>query len=366
MSLEPNALENPDIGRPPGGKGLDIDFDCSRNFVKWLKLNDVSIMFSTYQSGKIFFIGHNPDNTLSIFERTFNRCMGMYADPNTIYLSTLYQLWRFENVLGKDQDYNGFDKLYVPQMAYTTGDLDGHDVAIDEHGQPIFINTLYSCIATVSDSHSFRPIWQPKFISKLTPEDRCHLNGLAMENGKPRFVTAVAATDIYDGWREHRAGGGIVIDVDSNEIVCEGLSMPHSPRLYQDKLWLTNSGTGEFGFIDVNKGSSKFEAVAFCPGYARGVSFVNNYVIIGLSQPRDKTFTGLPLQDNISEKNISPRCGMQIIDINTGDCVHHMTFNTIIKELYDVVLVPGVKKPMAIGMVNDEIHNIITIQNLAS
>jgi uncharacterized protein (TIGR03032 family) len=116
---------------------------------------------------------------LSIFNRTFERCMGLWASSERLYMSSLYQLWRFENAFAPGQEHNGYDRLYVPQLAWTTGDLDIHDIAVDGAGRPVFVNTLFSCLASVSESHSFMPLWQPPFISKLAAEDRCHLNGLA-------------------------------------------------------------------------------------------------------------------------------------------------------------------------------------------
>ena len=143
-----------------------------------------------------------------------------------------------------------FDACYVPRETFVTGELDAHDVGLLADGRIVFVNTLYNCLATPSERHSFTPIWKPPFISKIVKEDRCHLNGLAMEDGVPRYVTAVSKSDTIDGWRDRRIDGGIVIDVQSGEIVIGGLSMPHSPRLYRGKLWVLNSGTGELGWVE--------------------------------------------------------------------------------------------------------------------
>src|SRR5579863_8060421 len=193
----------------------------------WLAEQGISIAFTTYQAGKVFFIGLQPDRKLSVFERTLNRCMGMCLSGETLYISTLYQLWRFENALDPGQLHNGYDRLYLPQVGWITGDLDIHDIAIDVLGRVVFVNTLFGCLATVSESHSFVPLWKPPFLSKLAPEDRCHMNGLAMENGNPRYVTCVSESDVADGWRDHRTGGGVVVDVRENKVVVRGLSMPH-------------------------------------------------------------------------------------------------------------------------------------------
>jgi uncharacterized protein (TIGR03032 family) len=332
----------------------------SRQFSAWMAEQRVSLAFTTYQTGKLFLIGLQPDGRLSIFERTFNRCMGLWASQQTLFMSSLYQLWRFENALAEGQLHSGYDRLYVPQVGYTTGDLDIHDVAVDENGQIVFVNTLFGCLATVDHRHSFVPLWRPPFISRLAAEDRCHLNGLAMVEGRPKYVTAVSQTDVADGWRDRRRDGGCVIDVDSNEVVVEGLSMPHSPRWYKGRLWLLDSGTGYFGAVDSKKNT--FERIAFCPGYIRGLAFAGDYAVVGLSKPREnKTFTGLELDDNLTEKGVEARCALQVINLRSGDVVHWLRIDGIVEELYDVVTLSGVVRPMALGFKTDEIRRVITV-----
>ena len=339
-----------------------LEFSASRQFNSWLQEQNLSLAFTTYQAGKAFFIGLQPNGKLSIFERSFDRCMGLYAYENTLYLSSLYQIWRFENPLAAGQTNNGYDALYVPQMSYITGDLDVHDLIIEQSGKLVFVNTLFSCLATVSQTHSFKPIWQPPFISKLAAEDRCHVNGVALKDGKAGFITVVGKTDIADGWRDNRQNGGCIINVQTNEIIAEGLSMPHSPRWYQDKLWVLNSGTGEFGFINIKQGT--FKPIAFCPGYLRGCAFSGNYAIVGLSQSRDnKTFADLPMNNKLEQQGVEPRCGLMVIDLNTGDIVHWLRIQGVVKELYDVAVLPGIKRPMAIGFKSDEIRRVISIED---
>jgi uncharacterized protein (TIGR03032 family) len=340
-------------------KSPALEISASRQFTSWLASQNISLAFSTYQTGKLFLIGL-ASGKLSVFERTFERCMGLWTSSDRLYMSSLYQLWRFENALEPGQLQNGYDRLYVPQVGYTTGDLDIHDIAVDNNGRVIFVNTLFSCLATVSESYSFIPLWQPPFISRLAAEDRCHLNGLAMENGEPRYVTAVSTSDVADGWRDRRHNGGCVIDVASNEIVVSGLSMPHSPRLYRDKLWLLNSGTGYFGTVDVKAGT--FTPVTFCPGYLRGLAFGGDYAVVGLSKMRgNKTFSGLALDDNLAAKDVEPRCGLQIIDLRSGDIVDWLRIQGMVEELYDVAVLPGVRQPMALGFKSDEIRRTITV-----
>lgn len=343
-------------------KKPSFELSTSRQFQNWLKSENTSLIFTTYQIGKVFMLGTNVDGSLHVTERTFPRCMGLGTNKNTntFWMSTLFQLWRFDNSLtaGKYKDY---DRVYLPQTAYTTGDLDIHDVIIDENDRPVFVNTLFSCLATTSESHSFKPLWQPPFISKLVPEDRCHMNGLAEKDGKPAYVTIVGKSDASDGWREHRQNGGIVMDVQTNEIVCEGLSMPHSPRWYNDKLYVLEAGTGYFGYINFE--TKTFERVAFCPGFLRGLDFVGNYAVVGMSGVRkSKTFSGLELDENLKKANTQPRCGLQIINLETGAAEHWVRLEGVVEELYDVKALPQVTRPLLIGTKKDEIRTMISME----
>jgi len=263
--------------------------------------------------------------------------------------------------LGEGQAYESYDRVYVPVNGHTTGDLDIHDLAVDGAGDLVFVNTLFGCLATVSETHSFVPLWRPPFVSRLAAEDRCHLNGLAMAEGRPRYVTAVGETDVADAWRDHRQSGGVLVDVDANEVVLRGLSMPHSPRLHGGKVWLHDSGTGRFGHIDGKRGT--FEPVAFCPGYLRGLAMVGDFAVAGLSRPRadNHTFAGLALDDALEKGGVEARCGLVIIDLRSGDIVHWLRIEGVVNELYDVAVLPGVQRPTALGFKTDEINRVITI-----
>jgi uncharacterized protein (TIGR03032 family) len=351
----------------------------SRHFLDWLAEMRVSLAFSTYQTGKIFFVGRKPDGGISIFERTFNHCMGLWASPGgrTLWLGAKFQIWRFEQAPAEVMPYRsasvegddagvpawterGYDVAYVPRVGYTTGDIDAHDIAVDSGGRVIFVCTLFGCLATLSERASFQPLWRPKFLSALVPEDRCHLNGLAMHDGRPAYVTAVADSDVADGWRDRRRDGGCVVDVSSGEIVARGLSMPHSPRMYRGRLWLVNSGTGEFGSVDLMTG--RFELIAFFPGYLRGLAFIGDYAVVTLSKPRHVTFHGLELDERLRERGAEPQCGLQVIDIRSGTVAHWLRLDgSLVTELYDVVILPGVRQPMAVGFKTNEIERLLLV-----
>src|SRR5215207_6209225 len=286
--------------------GEKFALTSSRNFPEWLAATGSSVAFTTYQAGKLFLLGVRPDGRLSVFERTFARSMGLgvSVDGLSLVLATQYQIKRFDNVLPDGQaSPEGFDAVYAPHAGWVTGDVDAHDVGFASDGRPLFVNTKFSCLATVSDGHSFRPIWTPPFISRLAPEDRCHLNGLAVADGLPRYVTAVSRSDAADGWRDRRADGGIVIDVEKNEIVVDGLSMPRENR----------------------------------------------------------TFSGLPLDAALQSRNTDPRCGLAIIDLETGDMTAWVRIEGVVRELYDVAVLPNVRRPSLIGFKTDEVRYVLSI-----
>ena len=353
-------MPGPSDPAEPAPAEPQFELTTSRQFPNFLAEHKLSIAFTTYQAGKLFLLGLKADGRIAVSERTLERCMGLVASPGALHVATLYQIWRFRNVLEPGVMHEEHDALYAPRMSWVTGDLDVHDLGVLPDGRPVFANTLFSCVAKVSGTDSFVPLWKPRFISKLAAEDRCHLNGLAMEGGVPRYVTVVGQSDVADGWREHRADGGCVIDMQSGEVVAGGLSMPHSPRLHAGKLWLHNSGTGEFGWVDVQAG--RFEPVAFCPGYLRGLSFAGDYALVGLSQARgNRTFSGLALDAALASRNAEARCGLMVIDLKTGDAVHWVRLAGVVQELYDVAILPGVRRPTAIGFKADSIRRVITV-----
>jgi uncharacterized protein (TIGR03032 family) len=337
-----------------------LEVTCSRHFTAWMAEQRLSLACTTYQTGKVLLFGRKPDGDMAVFERNFSRCMGLWGDGETLWMSTLYQLWCLENMLRPGEVYQGHDRLYVPKCGHTTGDLDIHDIVVERGGRVVFVASKFNCLATLNVRYSFTPLWRPRFISKLAAEDRCHLNGLALEDGRCRYVTVVAATDVIDAWRDRRRDGGVVVEVPSGDTIASGLSMPHSPRVHGGELWLLNSGAGFLGRID--RKSGKFEPVTFCAGYLRGLAFVGDYAVVGLLRPRHhKTFGGLALDEELTKRGGEARCGLHVIDLRTGDVAHWVRLEGMVTELYDVIVLPGVGRPMAFGFRTDEIQRTIAV-----
>jgi len=351
-------------GTPPAAPETKTTYSMSGGFPRLLGRLNVSLGFTSYQSGKLYLVGRNPKKGgLMVDERLFPKAMGLAAEGRTLVLATLFQIQRFENVLEPGQAINHTqDACYVPRVTYTTGVLDAHEIGLMADGRIVFVNTAYNCLAVPSERHSFAPLWMPPFISGLVEEDRCHLNGLAMAEGRPRYVTAVSRSDTVDGWRDRRANGGIVIDVDTGDIVCTGLSMPHSPRLANGQLWVLNSGTGELGEVDLATGT--FRPHTFCPGFVRGLAIHGRHAFVGLSKPRYKRFEGLALDEKLKAADSEPWCGVQVIDLDTGTCVEWFRIDGAVAEIFDVTVLPGVACPMSLGFASNEIKTLITYEGL--
>lgn len=345
-----------------GSEEVRLEIIPSRQFPSWLKDEKITIAFSTYQAGKLFFIGsdtESPQEKIFVFNRTLKRCMGICASGRNLFVSTLYEIHKF--VAPPDTK---MQPVYIPQVSYITGDIDIHDMVVEDSGRLVFVATLFNCLATISDEQSFVPLWKPEFISKLVPEDRCHLNGLALRDGEARYVTAVSETDVVNGWREHRNSGGIVIDIKENRIVARGLSMPHSPRWHNGNLYIHNAGTGHFGRINLETG--EFEPLVFCPGFLRGMSFHKNFALVGISKCRkDRTFQGLELDENLNKHKVSARCGLMIIDLNTEAIVHTINIEGLVEEIFDVVVLPQTVQARAIGFQTDEIRRVLHVDEKA-
>jgi uncharacterized protein (TIGR03032 family) len=338
-----------------------ISITGSPGLPQWLAAQEVSLAFTTYQTSRLFFLGVNAQGGLSASERLFDCATGLCLGGESLYLATRYQILRFENVLETGQSFEGHDRLYMPREALNTGNLDTHDLASGNNGELFFINTRYNCLAAVSDRYSFRPVWMPPFVSELAPGDRCHLNGLALRHGRPAYATCCSASDIVSGWRDDRKSGGRLYDIASNEVITRGLSMPHSPRIFRNRTWLLNAGTGEFGVVDEQTG--RFEPVAFCPGFARGLDFVGNTAVIGVSKPREnQLFQGLPLDDRFTKAD-QPFCGLLFVDLTTGQTTHWLRLDGVITELYDVRVLDDTRNPMAMGFKNDELKKLITTKH---
>jgi|694.fasta_scaffold05629_13 uncharacterized protein (TIGR03032 family) len=326
-------------------QSIAVDYEHSGNLAAVLRALNLSVVLSTYQAGKLVVVGSCQGKTSFSFH-SFDQVMGLAASSGQIAVGARRQIHFLKaahEVASSLPPAQTYDGCFVARNSFVTGSIHGHDLAFGNEGLWV-VNTLFSCLCTLEEDYNFYPRWRPPFISQLIDQDRCHLNGLALENGAPRFVTVLGVTDQPAGWRSNKKSGGAILDVPSGEIISRGLCMPHSPRVYQGKLWVLNSGCGELATVDLRTG--KLDTVASLPGYTRGLSFYGNYAFIGLSRIREtNVFGGLPIGEHPERLH----CGLGIVDITSGRTIATLQFKTGVEELFAVETLPGVLNPKFSG-----------------
>jgi uncharacterized protein (TIGR03032 family) len=298
----------------------------------------ISLAVTTYQAGKLVLI-RSDGGVINTHFRAFGKPMGMAVGNGRLAIGTAQEVWEFRNVPAvarKLEPADKHDACYLPRAAHITGDVQIHEMAYVD-GQVLFVNTRFSCLATHDPEHSFAPVWRPSFVSQLTPDDRCHLNGLGLVGGQPRYVTALGESDSTGGWRENKKDGGVLIDMDSGEIISRGLSMPHSPRWHNGQLWLLESGTGSLGTLDLTDG--RYEPIVKLDGFTRGLELIGNLAFIGLSQVRESAvFSGIPITERLQETERT--CGVWVVEINSGQVLAFLKFEEAVQEVFAVCALP--------------------------
>jgi len=327
------------VTRPSAGTAFSSQH--SSTLVELLHKAQSSLIISTYKSGHVI-IARAGQEKLDTHVFGFNRPMGMAVDGPRLAIgtgATIESYWNQANLAAVVDPDKRHDGVYVPRSTVHTGDVAIHEMDYDVDGRLWFVNTRFSCLSTQDLTHSFNAAWVPKWITGLAGEDRCHLNGLAMRDGRPAFVTALARTDTAHGWREHKGTSGVIVDIATHRIVTEGLSMPHSPRWHEGQLWVLQSGLGTLSTVDVDTGA--VTQVAELPGFTRGLAFIGRYALIGLSQVRESVFTGLPITSKADERN----CGVWVVDTVSGEIVGMLRFEGAVQEIFDVKVLPGMTWP---------------------
>ncbi|MEM7734736.1 MAG: TIGR03032 family protein [Deinococcota bacterium] len=308
------------------------------SLVDILKQLGISLAVSTYQAGRVILVRHE-DGKINTHFRNFYKPMGIAMHQNELSIGGANTVWYYRNVAAiapKIEPKGQHDACYLPRRVHVTGDVDIHEMNYDASGNLWFVNTKFSALCTLDPDHSFNPQWQPPFVSALLPEDRCHLNGLCMLDGAPRYVTALGQTDTAGGWRENKRNGGLLIDVPSSKILLRGLSMPHSPRWFDDGLWLLESGEGSLAQADLTTGT--WQTVVQLPGFTRGIDVVGPLAFIGLSQVRESAvFSGIPLVERLDERV----CGVWVVNWQTAEILGFLRFEEGVQEIFAVQVLPS-------------------------
>lgn len=356
-------------GPPAPTVAVPFHYVQTDGFVALLHELGASLLITTYQANKLLVV-RAAGQGLSTLVRTFERPMGMAVDAHQLTLGTREQIWVLRNapdIAPRLEPAGQHDACFLPRSCHVTGDIGIHEIvwvapppSPGQNGEGErelwIVNTRFSCLCTLHADYSFVPRWKPPFITALAAEDRCHLNGLAVVEGRPRYVTALGETDTPDGWRPNKAHGGCLIDIPSRAFVARGLSMPHSPRWHDGKLWVLESGTGRLRHVTVATGQS--ETVAELPGFARGLALVGRYAFIGLSKIRDTSaMNGVPL----AERRQQLKCGVVVVDLREGRIVAILEFQTAVEEIFDVQVLPGLRFPEVIGFQQEAIQHTFIV-----
>src|SRR5262245_48521927 len=337
--LSPEATTSPDLPGAQAPEPLRAVF--SEGLPELLRELGVSLLVSTYQAGKLVIV-REQQGAVNTHFRSFLRPMGLTVGPaaDRLAVGAAIQVWEFRDVpdvAARLEPEGTHDACFLPRSSHVTGDVAIHEMAYGKGGQLWFVNTRFSCLATIDPSASFTPRWRPRFVSQLEPSDRCHLNGLAMLDDAPRYVTALGTSDEPAGWRANKARGGVLMDVVSGEVVVPGLSMPHSPRLYGGRLWACESGAGTLGVVDPAAG--KYEPVAAVPGFTRGLDFAGRFAFVGLSQVRESAvFGGIPITERLAGHERT--CGVAVVDWLAGRLVGLLRFEDAVQEVFAVAVLP--------------------------
>ena len=318
-----------------------FSLETSSGFGRWLSEQNCSLLVSGYQSGQVFVIGTNDEGKAQLSATRFDRAMGLCRGPHGLWMATLSQLIHFVPVRPPPEKRSEHDFIFVPQCSIHTGYINAHEVAVAAGGVPLVAGSFFNCVFAVDALRSATPVWAPPSVSHLEAADICHVNGICLSKGRLRFVTALASGGEAEGWRQHH-DRGVVFDCLTGRMVATSLIRPHSPRLHGGRLWLLHSGNGTIGYFR----SGQLVEMTWCPGYPRGLAFLGDAAIVGVSRLRDSgSGAELPLASRLRNRRATSRCGVVVLDTRTGKPLHEAYFGEGIDEIFDVVVLQGLKNP---------------------
>jgi uncharacterized protein (TIGR03032 family) len=322
-------------------------FSCiySPNVPELLTELGCSLVISTYQAGKLVFISAKDKTKLVQLGKTIQKPMGVAFDGERLAVAGKDNVFLFSSApllaKGYARQPDTYDNIFLPRAQYYTSLLDIHDL-VWINDKLLMVNTRFSCLCWLDNAYNFLPFWKPEFITALMPEDRCHLNGVAIKNNKPAFVSMLGVSDEPAGWRNKKTNGGVIIDVDSGEIVLNNLAMPHTPRIINDALYVLLSASGELIRVDINSG--KFDIIKKFGGYVRGMAYYKGFLFVAYSKIREKSsaFSDLPIAATSKE------AGIGIMHFESGNIVGEIKYQNSVEEIYDLQLIANTRP----GMIN--------------
>jgi len=356
----------------------ELDFNCeySNNLPQLLQHLNIALVVTSYQASRLMLV-RSLGQSLDVNFKAFPRPMGLAADERGLTLGVFSQVVHFQREDGllhqaktelprigndvtaptvkeeaiEDAELRAYydqlhqpihaeaDALLIARSSHFSGMINIHDIAWGEEGLWA-VNSSFSCLCTLEPNYSFVPRWKPHFISELVAEDRCHLNGMAMKDGKPAFVTTFSTLNEKAQWRKNHGPAGTLMCVQTNEILLDGLAMPHSPRWHNNRVYFCNSGMGEVRRYDPLTGTN--EVVAELPGFVRGMSLFGSILIVGLSKMR---VSGAEARAPIADKYAETFAGIWLINLEDGREIGCIRFTGNVDQIYDVAVLPNCHFP---------------------
>lgn len=278
-----------------------------------------------------FYMDHSlavwNSETENLVEVPIQRPMGMGFTDDGLYLGSRYGISWFDRIY-----YNKEDKwLYRQDLTKYLGFIDCHELVIFNE-QPIFANTLFSCLASVALTHDFSIFYQPGFIKNIIPEDHSHLNGIALENGLPRYITCFSPNNRpgFKSWKD-KPLTGCVWDLVSDRPVIDNLALPHSPRIIDGDLFVCDSGRGRV----LRRSGDELEAIANLRSFTRGMIATDDYIIVATSKIRENACNPQIDKSLLTEN----KCGIHFCDRHNFKLVESYYFEDK-KEIFDFQLIP--------------------------
>lgn len=323
-------------------------FTSTPAFAKILSELGSTLLVTAYAPGRLIKISAENENRLSVEMSNFQRPMGIAVAGDAFAIATRQEIIHFHRAAGfspeniPDESFNAYDSLFLPRQINFTGEVDLHDLAFG-NGDLYGVNTGFSCIVRVNHTASWEPVWLPPSLKIPQPGDWYHLNGMAMHQGKPRYVSSLGKGNKPNAWRDALPYGGMLWDIDANAPLLENLPMPHSPRMAGENLWMLLSATGEL--IKVNLEKNEYQIHARVPALLRGMAITEQYCIVGASRIRQNASAARHLYIGVEES----WAGVLIIDRYTGAIAAELRFEAGIEDLFDIAILPGIRNPKIIG-----------------
>lgn len=215
------------------------------------------------------------------------------------------------------------EKILMPsRVKYYGGSYYFHDLAFINGS--LYANSVGKNSIIMVDfisSKSDRAVWSP-LPEKENVRNHIQLNSIAANKSLADSYFSASA----EKPGKYKPGDlkfpvdrkGVIFQGKDKKVVARGLTRPHSARLFRNKLWVNNSGYGEFGCIE----NGKFSSFVKLPGWTRGLCFKDNVAFVGVSKVIQKFKIYAP---GIKEKQ--QQCAVYAIDMRTKKIIGNMEWD---------------------------------------